>query len=139
MSNKIISYVDASVLINAGAKATSQNLALKMRALKIINDAERVFVGSEFLKLEVLPIATFFAIKREIQFYETFFNGVIEWASDAELIAPALELACDFGLGALDALHLCAAKHFNAEFISAEKPTKPIYRAYSNIASIYED
>ncbi len=38
---------------------------------------------------------------------------------------------------ALDALHLAAADNFSAEFVSAERPTKPIYRAYSNITSIY--
>jgi predicted nucleic acid-binding protein len=137
--NKVISYADASVLISAGAKATSQNFARKMRALRIINDDERVFVGSEFLKLEVLPISRFFGKSRETKFYENFFSGVIQWASSDDLIAPALDLASEFGLGALDAIHLCAARHFGAEFISAEKPTKPIYRAYSNISSIYED
>jgi hypothetical protein len=37
----------------------------------------------------------------------------------------------------LDALHVAAAAASDAELISAEKPTKPIYRAYGNITSIY--
>jgi len=37
----------------------------------------------------------------------------------------------------MDALHLAAAISVNAEFISAEKPTKPIYQAWQNISSIY--
>jgi predicted nucleic acid-binding protein len=53
------------------------------------------------------------------------------------LIALAYDLACRFGLGALDALHVAAASAQGAELISAEKPTKPIYRAYPNITSIY--
>lgn len=110
-----------------------------MRALQILNNKNRAFVGSEFLKLEVLPIAKCHKKKREVGFYETFFRIIERWAPDAQLISPAMDLACEFGLGALDALHICAAKYFDAEFISAEKPTKPIYRAYSNIYSIYED
>lgn len=87
--------------------------------------------------MEVLPIAKFFGKNREVRFYETFFAGVSHWADDAALISPALALASQYGLGALDALHICAADQFGAEIVSAEKPTKPIYRAYSNISSIY--
>ena len=53
------------------------------------------------------------------------------------MIDPANLLAGKFGLGALDALHIAAAEQVSAELISAERPTKPIYRAYSNILSIY--
>jgi predicted nucleic acid-binding protein len=58
---------------------------------------------------------------------EAFFLRIEAWVPVEPLISPALELACNYGLGAMDALHLCAAKHFDAEFISAEKPTKPNY------------
>jgi hypothetical protein len=37
----------------------------------------------------------------------------------------------------MDALHLVAAITAQAEFISAEKPTKPLYLAYQNALSIY--
>ncbi|MEQ1606434.1 MAG: nuclease [Pyrinomonadaceae bacterium] len=92
-----------------------------------------------YVELETLPIATFFGKSREIELYGRFFDEVIDWVSCDILIAPALELAAEYCLGAIDALHICAAKYFGAEFISAEKPTKPIYQAYSNISSIYED
>ncbi len=137
MANKILTFPDASVLIYAAIKPTANTFARRMRALQLFNDPDREFVASEFLRLEVLPIAKFFDKKREIQFYKTFFAGVSHWADDAALIAPALALASQHGLGALDALHICAADQFGAEFVSAEKPTKPIYRAYSNISSIY--
>ena len=136
---KILTYVDASVLIHAAAKSNVLTFARRMRARQIVNNKNRTFVASQFLKLEVLPIAKCYNKKHEVSFYEAFFEGVEIWAPDAELISPAFDLACEFGLGAIDALHLCAAKYFNAEFVSDEKPTKPIYRAYSNIASIYED
>lgn len=137
MTNKILTFLDASILISAIRKTTAATFARRMRAHQILNDHEREFVASEFLKLEVLPMAKFFIKKRELRFYENFFDSIVLWAPSETLILQALELACDHGLGALDALHLCAAKHFDAEFISAEKPTKPIYRAYDNISSIY--
>lgn len=137
--SKIITYVDASILIQAAAKATAETFARRMRARQVLNDPDRTFVASAFLKLEVLPKGKWFNKKREIDVYEAFFDAVSDWAPDAELISPAYDLASKYGLGALDAIHLCAAKHFGAEFISAEKPTKPIYRAYSNIFSTYED
>jgi predicted nucleic acid-binding protein len=139
MDDKIVSFVDASVLISAATRANSAGFARKMRALRIINDERRIFVASEFLKLEVLPIARFFNKSREIDFYEKFFSGVAYWVSTEGLLGPALDLASEYGLGALDALHIIAAKHFAAEFVSAERPSKPIYRAYANISSIYED
>ncbi len=108
-----------------------------MRAHQILNDRTFKFVASEFLKLEIVPVATFFSKKKELRFFIEFFDTVVHWAPTEMLITPALDLASQFGLGAMDALHLCAAKHFNAEFVSAEKPTKPIYRAYSNAVSIY--
>lgn len=77
-----------------------------MRALRILNNPNRAFVANEFLRLEVLPIAKCYNKIREVRFYETFFNGIEAWAPDADLISPAMELACEFGLGALDALHL---------------------------------
>lgn len=130
-------FIDASVLLTAIRKPTIDTLARRMRAHQILNDRNFKFVATEFLKLEIPPIATFFSKKRELRFFTEFFNSVVHWAPNDILISPALDLASEFGLGALDALHLCAAKHFDAEFVSAEKPTKPIYRAYSNTVSIY--
>lgn len=57
--------------------------------------------------------------------------------SPASIVRPAYDLACLYGLGAMDALHLAAAIKVGAEFVSAEKPTKPIYPAYSNAVTIY--
>ena len=70
-------------------------------------------------------------------FYETFFAAVQGWIDCATLVTPAYSLACQYRLGAMDALHIVGAASVNAEFVSAEKPTKPIYRAYTNITSVY--
>jgi predicted nucleic acid-binding protein len=54
-----------------------------------------------------------------------------------DIYDDAFKLACQHALGALDAFHLASAIYVKAEFISAEKPTKPLYRAYVQAFSIY--
>jgi predicted nucleic acid-binding protein len=137
MANKILTFVDASVLIYAATKPTAATFARRLRALQVLSDPDREFVASDYLRLEVLPIATYFNKKREIALYERFFDGVTQWAVSSKLIGPAYSIACQHGLGALDALHIAAADNFGAEIVSAERPTKPIYRAYSNTTTIY--
>jgi predicted nucleic acid-binding protein len=137
MANKILTYVDASVLIYAATKPTAATFARRLRALQVLSDPDREFVAREYLRLEVLPIPNYFNKKRETAFYEKFFSTVMQWADSSALIAPAYAIACQHGLGALDALHVAATDSFSAEFVSAERTTKPIYRAYSNITSIY--
>lgn len=137
MANKILTYVDASVLIYAATKPTAATFARRLRALQVLSDPDREFVASGYLRLEVLPIPSYFKKSREAAFYEKFFSNVMQWTDASTLLAPAYTIACQYGLGALDALHVAAANSFSAEFVSAERPTKPIYRAYSNITSIY--
>lgn len=127
-------FVDASVLINAIVGADA---ARKMRALAVLADPRREFVATEYLRLEVMPIAVRFKLSKEVAFYERFFAGVTSWVTPARLIKPAYDLACRHGLGAVDALHLAAASATKAEFVSAEKPTKSIYSAYAGSVSIY--
>ena len=134
MPPKQLTFVDASVLINA---IVGSDAARKMRALAVLGDPQREFVATRFLTLEVMPIPTKFKRKREAAFYERFFKGVSSWVSPASIIRPAFDLACLHGLGAMDALHLAAAIKVGAEFVSAEKPTKPIYSAYTNAVTIY--
>jgi predicted nucleic acid-binding protein len=134
---KILTFIDASVLIYAAKKPTKETIGRRFRALHLLADPERQFMASEFLKLEVLPLPRYFNRLREVAFYDTFFAGVALWADSADLTVPAYKLACNFGIGAMDALHLAAAKQFDAEFVSAERPTKPIYRAYKKAHTIY--
>ena len=108
-----------------------------MRALQVLGDPDRDFAASEYLKLEVLPLSVYFGRTKETSFYETFFAGVSTWVDPLGIISPALALASQYGLGAIDALHVVAAASVGAEFVSAEKPTKPIYRAYALASSIY--
>jgi len=133
-SNKILTFVDSSLLINAIA---GQNPARKMRAVVVLGDQRREFIATRFLELEVLPVPSRYQLQRELNFYRRFFSRVTHWVDEEPLIQPALDLACQYGLGGMDALHLAAAIHLNADFISAEKPTKPLYQAYQNASSIY--
>jgi predicted nucleic acid-binding protein len=137
MANKILTFVDASVLIYAATKPTGATVARRMRALQVLGDPDREFLMSEYLRLEVLPIAVCFHKSREVAFYQRFFASAVLRADSSSLITPAYELASQFGLGAVDALHVAAAAAHSAELVSAEKPTKPIYRSYPNATSIY--
>lgn len=118
-------YVDADVLI-AAAKGTE---AFSAPALEVLDDPERSFVCSDYVKLEVLPNATFFERTEIVAVYEEFFESVERWVPPSpELSARALDLACQFGLGAMDALHIAAAEAADAELVTAERPTKPMFR-----------
>jgi predicted nucleic acid-binding protein len=134
MPPKQLTFVDASVLINAIA---GRDEARKTRSLSVLGDPNREFVATQFLMLEVIPIPTKYHRKRELAFYERFFQGVAVWLDSPSIIQPAHDLACQHGLGAIDALHLAPAIAAGAEFVSAEKPTKPVYSAYTGAVSIY--
>lgn len=120
-------YIDSGVLIEA-VRGTN---AVAMKARGIITDTNREFASSIFVKLEVLPKATYYKNADEIVFYEDFFNSVVHWAHpDDRLMQAAYQLACDFGIAALDALHVAAAISVGAEeLITTEKLSKPIHRA----------
>lgn len=119
-------YLDSGVLITAfrGVQSTS------LRANSLLNSSDRAFASSQFVKLEVLPKARHHQQQDEIEFYETFFDAVSYWATDIEQITQnAYQLACTYGLAAMDALHVAAALWLKAdELITTEKPTKPMHR-----------
>jgi len=128
-------FVDAGVLI-AAARGKAD---VATHAMKILDDPDREFVASPFLKLEVLPKAVYEKRQAEVEFYETFFNAVTYWAESVnEITKNAYIEACKFGLNAMDALHVAAAISAGAEeLITTEKPEKSIHRVDSiNILSI---
>ncbi|MBP0030399.1 type II toxin-antitoxin system VapC family toxin [Roseofilum sp. Guam] len=131
----IRTFVDAGVLIYA-ARAENEMAEL---ALQILEDDQREFASSIFLKLEVLPKAIYHQQISEIKFYETFFDAVTYWANDINtIIEQAYRESSQFGLGAMDALHIAAAVSVGAtEFITNEKPQKSIHRTQSiNVISL---
>lgn len=130
----MLTYLDSNVLVQA---ATGANQHIQQRALAIITDPNRQFASSLFSRMEVIPLAIHFGRAKERLFYEVFFNRVQLWIDPANIYDEAYQLACQYALGAMDALHLAAASVVGAEFVSAEKPTKPLYRAYLQAVSIY--
>jgi predicted nucleic acid-binding protein len=119
-------YVDAGVLI--AAVRGKEDLA--ERAMQILDDPNRTFVSSPFLKLEVLPKAVYGKRQAEVEFYETFFAAVLQWADALDLvIKEAQGHANTHGLGAMDALHVAAAISIGAdELVTTERREKPIHR-----------
>jgi len=128
-------FVDAGVLI-AAARGKAD---VATHAMRILDDPDREFVASPFLKLEVLPKAVCEKRQAEVEFYEKFFNAVTYWVHSVEETAKnAYTEACKFGLNAVDALHVAAAISAGAEeLITTEKPEKYIHHVDSiNILSI---
>lgn len=131
-----ITFIDSGVLITA-ARAVGE---ASEKALVILEDDEREFASSEFLRLEVIPKATYNQKTVEVEVYEAFFNDVAYWTRDLEQVMQnAYSIACQYGLAAMDALHVAAALSVNAsEFVTTEKPTKPMFRVSGiKIVSIY--
>jgi len=124
--NKIKTYIDSGVLIAAFRGVTT----VAVKAAEILDDPQREYASSLFVKLEVLPKAIYHQQLAEVNFYETFFAGCTYWANELEkTLELAQKLASENGLGAVDALHVAAAISINAdELITTEKPSKPMHR-----------
>ena len=122
----IRTFIDANILI---AAATGRD-ALFDRAWEMLDDPERVFLTSEFVRLEVMPKAVYFQHQDEQDVYVNFFTNLAECVpcSDTLLTQAHLE-AESAGLGALDALHVAAAKLGGAEeFVTTERLGTALFR-----------
>ena len=121
-----VTYVDARVLI---AVVRGEAL-IANRALGMLEGAGRTFVASTFLRLELLPKALYHRNRSEAAFYRAFFSQVTAWADPAnQVIELAEHQAAQYGLNALDALHIAAATVLEVdEFVTTEGPQKPIHR-----------
>jgi hypothetical protein len=98
--------------------------------MAILDDPERMFASSEFVRLEVLPKALFNRKSQEAEFYSAYFQAVSHWPDDTDtVVTHAYDMAARFGLAALDALHVAAALSVGAEeLITTEKRSKPLHR-----------
>ncbi|WP_193200833.1 type II toxin-antitoxin system VapC family toxin [Nostoc sp. MG11] len=121
-----VTFIDSGVLV-AAARGVGE---LSEKALLILEDSNYKFASSEFVKLEVIPKAVYNQKTAETRFYQTFFSAVTHWANDVEqIMQDAYNIGCQYGLAAIDALHIAAALSVNAEeFLTTEKPTKPMFR-----------
>jgi len=121
-----LTYVDSGVLIFA-AQGTTAKAAL---ALPFIGDPNREYVTSDYISLEILPKATFHKQTKEVAFYNLFFTTTSRSIPTSQaLLDYALDEACKTGIHGLDAVHIACAVFAGAEeFITSEKPNKPIHR-----------
>lgn len=134
----IRTFIDSGVLI----VAARGDGAIAQRALAILQDSNREFASSIFLKLEVLPKAIYNNRTSEVRFYEEYFDAVSYWATSIDqIIQNAYLEVSESGLGAMDALHVAAAVSVSAvEFITNEKPEKSIHRTKSiQVISIWSN
>lgn len=122
-------FVDSGVLIAAARGKQDVSAA----AMAVLDDPDAAFASSEFVRLEVLPKPTHFRLESERQFYVAFFGGVArEPASVKGLMKLGWARAVQFGLSALDSLHVAAAEiTASDELITTEKPGQAIHRATS--------
>ena len=122
----IVTFIDSGVLVTAARGIE----ALSSSAIAVLASSSREFASSALIKLEVLPKATYHKQTDEAEFYQEFFKAVTYWAEDFSVVIPSgYNLACKYGLAAMDALHIAAAIAVGAsEFITTEKKTKPMYR-----------
>jgi predicted nucleic acid-binding protein len=119
-------YVDSGVLI---AVVRGDPLFAR-QALSVLEDSNRTFVASVFLRLELLPKAIYHRNRSEVAFYEGFFARAADWAGPVERVMELAEqTAAQHGLNALDALHVAAALTLGAEeFVTTERSSKPLHR-----------
>ncbi len=133
------SFPDNGVLIDAARGV----LPFDQIAFNYLDDSRHIFLTSPFVQLEVLPKAAYHQRGDELAFYETFFHHQpLEWCRDSEQITRlADQEGCQYGLGALDALHVAAAYLLGAdELVTTERPTKPIYRtSLIQVVYLYRD
>lgn len=127
MSRRVRTFIDAGVIITALDTRSSA----AERAFDIITDPDRETVVSSFLELELLPSAIERGDTAQVLFLRNFFAAAdyrirVDEAFLRQAIAEATTIR---GIQALDVLHLTAAKAAGAtEFITTERPTKPLYK-----------
>ena len=121
----VLTFADGGVLI-AAARGKDE---ISDRANAILADQNREFVATVFLELEVLPKPKTTGHHDELEYYETFFDGVHLWARDLDAITKtARQEALAHGLTALDALHVAAAGLLGAELITTKTRDRAIHR-----------
>ncbi len=98
--------------------------------MQILEDPNRVFLSSPFVKHEVSPKALFNRRRGEYRFYEKYFRRAVMFGDLDSILRLAGRECGRFGVGAMDGLHLAAAHLLKAdEFITTEKSGRSIYRS----------
>ncbi len=118
-------FVDAGVLIAAACGVPG----IAERALRLLDDSERRFVTSDFVRLEVVPKPSYYGYQDQVEFYEAFFSAARRVPVSKKLLEEALLEGRRFGLSACDAIHVAVARRGQCEeFVTTEKRSKPLFR-----------
>lgn len=130
-------YIDAGVLIEA-FRGTNPGA---LRALRVLDDPDRKFVVSDYLRLEVLPKPTFHKRQEEVEFMQAVFEKAEHLNTSPELTGRALAMASKYDMTPIDALHVGAAAVAGVdELVTMEKPTKPMCRVKEvSVVSIHSE
>ena len=68
------------IVLGGQIEAVSGPHTVAQKARRIITDTNREFASSIFVKLAVIPKATYYKNAAEVAFYERFVNSVVHWA-----------------------------------------------------------
>lgn len=118
-------YIDANLLIAAFKGAD----ALGQRALQVLDDPNRELVVSAAVLLEVRPKPHYEHRQSEIDFYDAVAADAEYLPWSVEALRRAHSVAEKYGISAMDAIHVATALEAGVnEFVTAEKPEKPMFR-----------
>lgn len=118
-------YLDANVLI----AAWNGDEDARAWARAVLDDPQRRFVVSDFVRLEVLPKPDFYRRPVELAFMQAIFSVAENVPVSPALVRQALTMAGRYDLSPLDALHLAAAAEAGVdELLTFERPEKPMCR-----------
>lgn len=118
-------YLDSGVLL-AAFKGEGE---LGLRALQILDDPQRQLVVSDAVKIELLPKPIYEQRQPEANFYRQVFASSELHAWNVDVLQRAYELAKQYGIAAMDAIHAAYAEYAKVdEIVTTEKPGKPMFR-----------
>jgi predicted nucleic acid-binding protein len=121
----IRTFLDSGVLIAAYKGSPS----IEEPAGRILDDPDRVFLSSPFVRHEVSPKALFNKQTIEYRFYQRYFRRALFCDDLKAILSHAGKESAKSGIGAMDSLHIAAAHLLDAdEFVTTESPGKSIYR-----------
>ena len=125
MAGPIRTFLDSGVLIAAYRGSPPVGEA----ASNIVDDPNRLFLSSPFVRHEVSPKALYNRQQDEYRFYQSFFKRAVFCDDLKSILNHAGKESTRAGISAMDSLHIAAAHLLNAdEFITTEKPSRSIYR-----------
>jgi predicted nucleic acid-binding protein len=118
-------YLDSGVLL----AAFNGKSDIYKQAMQILDDPNRNLLVSDAVWLEVMPKPLYEKRRQEVEFYETVFAAAERLSWNISSLDHAVGLAQKYGVAAMDAIHIAHAIDAKAdEFVTSEKPSKPIFR-----------